>query len=661
MTVMNSLLRPRVDPGDRHLLVLAAFAFAIGIFIRFWDLGGAPLAVDEYYLGRSILNIAERGLPQFECGGYYTRGLLLQYMSLPLLQFGASLEFSVRFWPVLASILTIVGVWRIGRTLGGHQVAAIAVILISLSVWEIEFARFGRMYAPFQAVFVWYIYFQIRHLVNGQSGARWWYLGLSAVAIFIFAGASFLLVLNFLALVWRGKKWTVLHLVASSILLIFGVKYYSSDFRYLGVTSDSLPPEAGSDSGLSLPINSPVLPDSPLLLLVAGLLISGLAFWRFRHLIFFRHPATLFWTVAALCLGFGMVGLAAGLVVAGVLLKLPLPTWQNGSGPLPRPASLVALIVVWAALLVGTFLFSGADLPTSLKNSLRYLFDYPDLYYLIVRPWLGAIPVTTIALTLLAAPVFWMVLRSGRSDDSSDTSVLRYLLGALIILLLLAAFFYQPYAITRYTYFLHPLIAIIAAAGIVEITRRFASRSWSRSLVSLAFLAMLAILAEDYSIRHLANINEPEFRYRTAYDGRRSAHYYLRWDFRGAAEYVNSHLRPDDTVIVFDQPLPHYLKRTDGAFVRQGTDIHTLVWACNGTRHLWSNAPLLDRDVEVQEKIDRTKGRVWLVMRTAAVPWLDKLESTLVRQYALTPEFTSQDGHLAVYRIDKFGSAVKPQ
>ena len=128
------------------LLGLAAIAFGAGAFFRFWGLGDAPLAVDEYYLATSILNLMERGLPEFPCGGYYSRGVLLQYMSLVPIYLGADIEFAVRLLPAISSILAIVAVWKLGFRAGGVSVACIATVLASLSLWEIEFARFGRMW-----------------------------------------------------------------------------------------------------------------------------------------------------------------------------------------------------------------------------------------------------------------------------------------------------------------------------------------------------------------------------------------------------------------------------------------------------------------------------------------------------------------------------------
>lgn len=316
---------PGSASAERAWRLAAAAAFAVGAFFRLWDLGGAPLAVDEYFLGTSMLNVLEHGLPDFPCAGYYTRGLLIQYLGVPLLMAGASVELATRFWPAVASLATVAAVWRIGRLCGGVPVAALATILASLSLWEIEFARFGRMYAPFQAVFAWYAYFQLRHLVQGSNAARWSYLALSAVSVFVYAGASFLLVMNFLPLVWREKRWSLAHLAAAAVLLVFGTLFYTTEFRFLGVPPEALPPRPDTGGGPSLPVNLPPLPELawPLALAGGALLVACLLAWRrsLRPAL----PAALYWLLVLAAACFGSFGLALPLLVAGLLFRLPSP------------------------------------------------------------------------------------------------------------------------------------------------------------------------------------------------------------------------------------------------------------------------------------------------------------------------------------------------
>lgn len=642
---------------NTYLFLLAAAALIAGIFFRFWDLGGAPLSVDEYFLGTSTLNTAKYGLPEFACGGYYTRGILLQYLTLPLLELGASLEFAIRFWPAVASILSIFAVWRIALLAGGTRTASIAVVLMSLSLWEVEFARFGRMYAPFQAAFLWYTYFQIQHLIKGNNAARWWYLGISAIAIFIYEGAAMLLVFNFLALIWPGRRWTISYLSVAFGLLIGALIFLTTDFRHPEPTASQTPPTleqseeiSSAEISVHIPVDLPNLPESLLPIVAMGACLLGLAVWRYRGQIRAAHPASIFWFIALLCFCAGFITFGVALVLAGRLMKLPSPVRVIDVGTRSTSGWLAAIFFLWLAVLVVSFQLGGADLLSSTKDALRYILNFPDVYYKIVSPWMQAVPFTAVYLLILAAVAFGLTLRS-QHNASPKASVLGYLFAALLLLTLLVGLLQQPYATTRYTYFLYPVFIILASVGLAALSGTRRTRRGSRFFAAVALMSVLFIFAEDFQLSHLARINKPEIRYRTVYSMPLAAHYYLRWDFRSAAFHVNANLLPSDNVIVFEQPLPHYLNRTTGIFARDGSAIYNMVQGCGGERDLWSNAPLLHQESDVQQLIDETKGRVWLIVRTDKYAFRDPLEWLLIERYELNPEFVSQDGYLAVYKI----------
>lgn len=54
--------------------------FILGFVVRINGISNTPLSVDEYYLVTSVQNILKYGLPHFDTGGYYVRGLLYQYI-----------------------------------------------------------------------------------------------------------------------------------------------------------------------------------------------------------------------------------------------------------------------------------------------------------------------------------------------------------------------------------------------------------------------------------------------------------------------------------------------------------------------------------------------------------------------------------------------------
>ncbi len=641
-----------------YLLLLATTAFLAGIFFRFWDLGGAPLAVDEYFFGTSILNTAKHGLPEFDCGGYYIRGVFIQYLTVPLLALGANLEFAVRFWPAVASILSIVAVWRLGLLIGGVRTASIAVVLISLSVWEVEFARFGRMYAPFQAAFLWYLYFQARHLIKGSEQARWWYLCISGLAIFIYEGAALLLVANFLALIWPGKRWNFAHLCVASGLLVAAVGIRLTDFRHMGATADVAAPSMAENGGHSLtdilslvPVDLATLTAVILPIAAFAALLLGAVLWRYRAALRVAHAATMYWFFVVLCFGCGFIMFGVALVLAGLLMNLELPVRNLNVKPGLLIVGLVALTMLWFGVLIASSQLGGDDIVSSVKNALRHIFDYPDVYFKIVDAWMQAIPVTTLSLAILAAIALTVTLRS-KQRALAGGSYAGYLFGVTILLVLLVAILPLPYATTRYTYFLYPLLIILASLGINYIVEMRDKKGSYGSLAVVILLAPIFVFAEDFRLAHLARINEPGIRFRTEYSTDLAEHYYLRWDFRSVASYVNENVSPADKVIIFEQPLPHYLTRTSGIFIRAGSENHGLVQGCGSERDLWSNAKLLDEESEVLRMINEAGGRVWLIVRTANYAFRDPMEWSLIERYALSPRFLSQDGYLAVYLIE---------
>lgn len=657
MTTPPDQVSSRIKPPSA-LLGFATIAFCAGVFFRFWGLGHAPLAVDEYYFGTSILNILNSGLPEFPCGGYYTRGILLQYISLAPVYFGANLELAVRLSPAICSIIAIGAVWKLGQRIGGTGVACVAVALVSLSIWEIEFARFGRMYAPFQALFLWYAYFQLRHLVDNDRIAQVYCFLLSAISIFVYAGAAILLALNFLPLLWPDRRCGARHLASALGLLLIGLLYYRTDFRFMGIPEAQLPPlpvmdDTALSGGLSLPvpIDIPYFPGNGFVAIALGISLLGLLLWSNYRNLRLTHPSAMLWLIALSAICFGAISLGAALLLIGVLLRAPIPVRDAGELQKRIQRYYLPGLVLLAILVLVNAIVAGPDMYAAAKDALNYLFNFPDVYYKVVSPWLGAIPLTSIALSLILIPLLWTSLRQRYEEVTQSALAIRYLFAVLIALVLLVGLLKQPYHISRYTFFLYPIVLLLAAVSIVGIARRIESlHSLPSSIVVFVAFAML-LFTEDFGFAHLASINEPVSRYRLDYNDDLAEHYYMRWDFRAVAEYTNEHAGPDDSIVVFHQALPHYLERTDGIFIREGGTIHSITWGCGGSRELWSNAPLLDTDDEVHKVIDSSRGNTWLIMRAPQFRWLDPLESFLVDSLELTPYFESVDGNLAVYRV----------
>ena len=215
----------------RPPIVLSIFFIIIATYLRFSGLGKWDLAGDEYYFTKSILSIADNGFPNFPNGGYYMRGILLQYLIAPLTLFLDNTEFAVRLVPAISNIFTIPAIYLISKKLGGDKVAVLATFLFCFSLWEIEFARFARMYSPFQFVFMWQIYFLLKYLLENNTRDLKIVLGLAFVSIFIYAGSIFMIFVAMFGLVLKAPNKPVQYWSLILFTLSICLPFYSINFR----------------------------------------------------------------------------------------------------------------------------------------------------------------------------------------------------------------------------------------------------------------------------------------------------------------------------------------------------------------------------------------------------------------------------------------------
>lgn len=363
----------------RVWIIISLLAVATGIFFRFRGFATWPLATDEYYIFRAMTFVLSGGLPEFPCGGYYSRGLLYQYITAPLLAAGIAPEAALRTVSILSNLAMLPAAWLLAHRLGGLRMAAVAVTILALSVWEIEMARFGRMYAPFQTLFLWYLYHLYNLMVTGEH-RRWRYLiALSFAGPLVWEGGVILPVLNFIPLLAGTRYWLLRHGAAAVALLVAALVFASINFRTLGPDSAQPPLADGPGaSGRPLVDSFPLLlPELPLWawLIVLGLPLLGAMLVR-NH---WRRLDFRAWLALAAIAGALLLNqlLLAAMVAIGAVLIRWLP-WSLASGKPLRWAwlALGGIAVYWAvyALVVH-------EDGLSLTRRLRLLIGFPDLYW----------------------------------------------------------------------------------------------------------------------------------------------------------------------------------------------------------------------------------------------------------------------------------------
>ena len=597
-----------------------------GGLARFWHLGKWPLAIDEYYFAQSVQNLLHHGIPKFDCGGYYQRGLLLQYASAALQLPGLSAELAPRLIAAISSLIALPAAFQLGRRLGGRDVGLLAVAVLALSVWEVEIGRFGRMYAPFQALFLWYVVFFVQYVVDGRRRAVVPMLVLSALGFAVWEGGIFLVLTNLLPPFIRhpdGRltRRDVVYLVGCSLLLIPAYYLTMADLR----TSDSdMPPDyiEPSDTPSESRLDAAIPPYKTLKahLIWAGafLVPVGFVLWAALREIRTRlqpkaQPLAMLGMLLVLaCAALHQFELAIGIVVILVLSGIVSTESLTPAAARPLYIAILVCAVFWVAFGVAVSDWHNPGL-----SSLHTLFllgyefvRFPDVVRQIAMPWARTVPLLSLGLFILVTAA---VLRGVvRYRDTPPAE--RILLTLFVVLFLAAAASNPPRQETRYVFFLYPLAILFSIITIGRFMRRMLGESPLGAAAATVVCLLAFVASEDFRPIHLWNIDSEAINFRIGMGSRLSGHYHPRSDTRAAATWLQAHAtRGEDLVIIAFPGVDFYYPKSDYFFVAE-SDPRFESWACSrGTTQRWSNLPMIHSYEALRAKVAGGR-RVWMVL-----------------------------------------------
>jgi hypothetical protein len=619
-------------------------------------LGVWPLALDEYFTVQSVDNIIQYGVPAFGCGGYYMRGLTLQYLIAPLFALGLTPEFASRLVPALCSFAVLPAVYFLGKRLSGVTVACLSVALLSLSLWEIEFARFARMYMPFQAIFVWYLLALHRVVVDRKASAYGWMWLLSVVGALTWEGGLLLLVVNFVPGLTKRAPSRARHLAVSAGLLLLGYLYHSVNFRLMGARP-AFPPDLPFDKGGSGFLMPPLLASTlwahPVWLAgaLAVLLVSLAAVGKLACESAPPRERLVWMALVALSLlnlfGCVLIALVLALLLGWIDIRR---AWRR-----PFFIAIVPIAVnfaFWAAYALLTH--SGKQLfPTfgpggELSKLAVVLFKYPNVFDSILFPWLAAVPrLTTILFGLTALAAVWAVLAGdGKRQDGLRLTLIVCLLMAAMVGVVDTSFIR-----TRYTFFLLPALYLVVVTAVYALfVRLIRSRPKRGAVLALSMLALVG-LTEDFGWAHMVHVDSAKWNYRLPLDAALALHYYPRLDYRTPAKFVNRRAGPKDTIITNGLAVAYYLQHTDYVFrsFRLGAGQFATISCDAGQRERWTGSRLLYRFSDLFHVIDNAEGNVWIILN---VPFDQKLVKDVKTQYPAKLLYHGRAGKIEVYKIN---------
>lgn len=150
--------------------ILLGVILTVAIFLRFWQFTEFPpgLYPDEAVNGVNGLQAVETGNYQvFYQDNNGREGLWMNVQGLVSKALGPS-PWALRLPSMVVGVLTVLGLFFLGRELFSNEVALVAAALLASSFWHTVFSRmaFRAILLPF--VLVWLFYFFIRGLKRGR-------------------------------------------------------------------------------------------------------------------------------------------------------------------------------------------------------------------------------------------------------------------------------------------------------------------------------------------------------------------------------------------------------------------------------------------------------------------------------------------------------------
>ncbi|MFX0199069.1 MAG: ArnT family glycosyltransferase [Candidatus Hodarchaeota archaeon] len=642
---------------ERLWYFIMFLAMGVGTYSRLKGIGKWPLAVDEYFMAKSVRTIVEYGVPKFECGGYYFRGVLYQYIAAPFFLFCSRDEFFLRIIPAIFNILAIPPIYWLGKRLSGVTTACLCVSLFALSLWEIEFSRFGRMYAPFQTIFLWYVFFLYRVIIEGDDHSKKWMYLLSFMSIFVYEGHIFLVMLNFFPFLLKRKDMRLADLLISIAVFLFTVMYHF-DFKPTGVMPllpNDVPIEKDTASSIPLPFflfqtisSNPIwmgLSLFPILLTVYG--TYGLVASKDLD----RRTKICICALIFLSL-FNLFGLIIGLSSIFILLNI---LYRNSIDKKLLKRCIVILcfnFIFWILYGLTTEewkLFFGKTQIVPSWKIIVVLFKYPDVFWQIIYPWKEVIPRTGI----ISAVIISIGVLATFKRPFDQCKAFRFLVSLLFILCLMIGTINMYYRLSRYTFFLYPIIVLLFTESMNSLIRSVAGTSRKSLVLLLAFTFIYLSYSEDYSLSHMINIDSKEVNFRMNMYPKLGGHYYRRMDYRTPAQTINQHLQDDDIVISTLGPPDYYLNRLDYYYCDYREHDFSSISACSGKRERWSNAKLIYKEDSLWSILDNQHSTIWLIAQAEKAYYRPTISRKILKKYSKDVFGKSMDGMINVYKISR--------
>lgn len=168
----------QIPDKTRDLILWAAVAVLTlaAVLALIQRIGSLALWMDEGFHWLAARGILDHGYPLFPSGHVYYKAILYTYtLALSCLIFGLN-AFGLRIVSVLAFAGLLPVAFLTVKKFFGRGVAAIAVLGLAFSAWQVEFGRAALYFAPLQLAYLACLYFFYKGYFEEDAKARRWAL-----------------------------------------------------------------------------------------------------------------------------------------------------------------------------------------------------------------------------------------------------------------------------------------------------------------------------------------------------------------------------------------------------------------------------------------------------------------------------------------------------
>lgn len=648
---------------------LVIVAVAAGAYARFYDLGDRILATDEYYTVRAAQFILSNGLPEYPAGGYYLRALTQNYLTAASELLLGPTGFAYRLPSALFSLGSVVLAYLYCRRFMGRPVAAAVAVTLLLSSWDIEFARFARMYSLFQ-------FFTLAFLLSYDEaffGDRWRLRYLphvfAVLTVLTHSLGIFLLPFLFVALIGdkaakRFPSWPhwVRFAAAGVATIALCYAYLRSGIDQRGVV-DPLPDDYVATAAAGF--QTPAFPfwtigSDPFvnLVFVLGLLAGAtLILWAAKMSGRDVRDTDILVTLSVIAAATHFLAVL-GLLLAILLFRYQI---QRVSRHPRRTYAGLALSLLIAAAWLGYALSDmswtsrvdgGAfGLVWSLR---RTFFGWPDLYTLHYLPWARELP--EIGAMVAAALAYMAAVRL--RDPLPD--LLRHPAIVVILVALLMSVFSHEAPTVRYANFMYPIMLCALALAIKDLASRAmrvvgAGDEPRPALIGSAIYLGVFAWSSDFNPGHIANVTSERVNFRLGEFARFESVWYPRRDFETPATFVNERLGEDENaqvIVLAPHTVLHYLHGDWALYFDRDSSLFPQFSRGKGTVDAWTGGRLLGTYDAVRD-YTKTAQVIWLIRFKPWAPYhpfpIEEVWRGRLLSHSL--EFESRDGRLEVLRL----------